>query len=340
MQKINKIIVWIIININNNTIHLEGVDNFQFSKSNYFYYCKYKDKKYFPTTYYERSYYDFYTMYGLIEKGRMVVFDIPLGIINSTNSLEFYISFKDVSTEIFPYLKKFTHIPMVKDGYYVSQNIIIKNIHKRLTIFKYRKKKEKKFEKLFCEELKLNNKEHLIKQRTKIKEDKYRYINYTRKQIWLINDRRDRAGDNGEFFFRYIKSKKLRGIKAYFVIEKNSSDYNRLKKLGDVLDIDSDKYLYKFLNADKIITSISMNWATNPFYEDEKYMKDLFHFDIVFLQHGITQNDVSMNLNRLIKNYSLFVTATKKEYKSILSKNYGYYPNNIILTGFPRYDYC
>ena len=339
LQKEKKLIIWKIMNINNNIIHLEGVDNFQFSKNNYFYYCKFKDQKYFPTTYYESPYYDFYSMYGLIEKGRIIVFDIPLGLINSTNLLKFYISIKDVSTEIFPSLESFIRIPTIKDGYYVSENIIIKYINGRLAIFKYSKKKEKKFEKLFCEQLKIKNKEHLIKLRTKIKEDKYRYINYTRKQIWLINDRRDRAGDNGEFFFRYIKSKKLRGIKAYFVIEKNSSDFNRLKKLGDVLNIDSDKYLYKFLNSDKIITSMSINWPINPFNEDEKYMKDLFHFDKVFLQHGITQNDVSMYLNRLVKNYSLFVTATKKEFKSILSKNYGYYLNNIILTGFPRYDY-
>ena len=28
-----------------------------------------------------------------------------------------------------------------------------------------------------------------------------------KKEIWLINDRINKAGDNGEFFFRYLKNK-------------------------------------------------------------------------------------------------------------------------------------
>ena len=45
-------------------------------------------------------------------------------------------------------------------------------------------------------------------------------------EIWIINDRQDKAGDNGEFFFRYLNKKKPKGIKPYFVIEKKSRDYN------------------------------------------------------------------------------------------------------------------
>ena len=157
-------------------------------------------------------------------------------------------------------------------------------------------------------------------------------------KIWLINDRRDRAGDNGEYFFRYIKSKKLNGIKAYFTIEKNSSDYKRLKSFGKVLDIDSDRYLNKFLLGDKIITSISNSWVTNPFNEDQIYIRDLLHFDVIFLQHGIIKDDLSKYLNRFHTNYSMFVTSSKKEYRSILDTKYGYNLNNVILTGLPRYD--
>ena len=339
LTKEKNIIIWKIMNINNNIMHLEGVDNFGFPKNNYFYYCKFKDQIIFPKTYYYSSNYDFNSMYGLIEKGRIVVFDIPLGRINSASYLEFYVSYMDINTEIFPSLKKFTHIPKIKNGYYVSDNIIIKYINRRLKIFKYTKERESKFENLFCIQLKNSNKEHIIKLRKKIKQNNYKFINNTKNKIWLINDRRDRAGDNGEFFFRYIKSIKLRGIKAYFVIEKNSSDFNRLRKFGDILDIDSNKYLYKFLKADKIITSISNSWVTNPFNKDEVYIRDLLHFDIVFLQHGIIKDDLSMFLNRLNQNYSLFVTSSKREYKSILSKTYGYNPHNIILTGLPRYDY-
>ena len=34
----------------------------------------------------------------------------------------------------------------------------------------------------------------------------------------------------------------------------------------------------------------------------------------------------------------MIITASKQEYQSFLSQNYGYSENNIKLTGFPRYD--
>ena len=95
------------------------------------------------------------------------------------------------------------------------------------------------------------------------------------------------------------------------------------------------KYIYK---TDKIISSISNSWVDNPFGEDRKYIRDLFHFDLIFLQHGIIKDDLSEHLNRNLKNYSLFITSTKKEYKSILNFKYGYNKKNVILTGLPRYD--
>jgi CDP-glycerol glycerophosphotransferase (TagB/SpsB family) len=112
----------------------------------------------------------------------------------------------------------------------------------------------------------------------------------------------------------------------------------RLKKLGNVLSLNSDEYLNIFLKADKIISSMSNSWVDNPFGEDRKYIRDLFHFDLIFLQHGIIKDDLSDQLNRLRKNYSLFITSTKKEYMSILNPKYGYNKSNIILTGLPRYD--
>ena len=83
---------------------------------------------------------------------------------------------------------------------------------------------------------------------------------------------------------------------------------------------------------------MSNTWVDNLFCEDRNYIRDLFHFDLIFLQHWITKDGVSKDLNRLGKNYSLFITSAKKVYKSILNINYGYNKKHVILTGFPRYD--
>ena len=64
----------------------------------------------------------------------------------------------------------------------------------------------------------------------------------------------------------------------------------------------------------------------------------LYHFDLIFLQHGITKDDVSNFLNRYKKNYSIIITASKYEYKFFLSSKYSYTTKNIKLTGFSRFD--
>ena len=99
-------------------------------------------------------------------------------------------------------------------------------------------------------------KNDIINLRKTIKEEKR---NKRRKifEIWIINDRHDKAGGYGENFFRYLMEKKPKGIISYFVIQKNCSDYNRLIKIGNILELHSFKFLKYFLEADKIISSMS-----------------------------------------------------------------------------------
>ena len=327
------LIVWRILEIKDGILHLEGKDNFWMPRDKFFYFCKFGNKTFFPKHYYYSGY-DFITIYGIIEKGRIVQFDIPLEKHN-IQIFKFYISYDDKIIEIFPSLGWFTHIPDTDDGYYISDNYITKYINKSLTIFINKKDLAKLFENQYCTQLQKKGKNFIIKLRKK--NIKYRN-KINKKEIWIISDRPDKARDNGEYFFRYLKNKNPNGIISYFVIRKNCSDYKRLKPLGNVLDLNSDKYLEIFLKADKIISSISNSWVDNPFGEDRKYIRDLFHFDLIFLQHGIIKDDLSNYLNRLGKNYSLFITSTKKEYKSILNYKYGYDKKNVILTGLPRYD--
>lgn len=78
--------------------------------------------------------------------------------------------------------------------------------------------------------------------------------------------------------------------------------------------------------------------SINPFKGMEVYYRDLFQYKFVFLQHGITKDDMSKWLNKYNKNIEKFVTASYFEFDSIINGNYGYNKNNIVLTGFPRYD--
>ena len=195
-------------------------------------------------------------------------------------------------------------------------------------IYKYNERLEQTLENQYCIQLKNIKKENIIELRKS--HIKSRDLNKTiNNKIWIINDRKDRAGDNGEYFFRYLMNRKPKGKDIFFAIEKKSNDYIRLKEFNNILDFGSNQYFIYFLKADKIITSVSDSWAINPFGDDQKYIRDLFHFDVIFLQNGIIKDDLSSNLNRINKNFSLFITSSKKEYKSILSSKYFYNRNNI-----------
>lgn len=334
-KKYYNIIVWRILEIkDNNELYLEGQDNCWMPREKFFYYCKLGDKIIFPSYDYYSGY-NFETMYGLIEKGRVVIFSVPLENIE-IQSLRFYISYMGNRIEIFPSTGIFTHLPPIINSYYATKNYILKKgNNKILYIFKYSKYLEEQFEEIYCIQLRNELKDYLVEFRQKsIKYRKKKKDN----QIWLINDRRDQAGDNGEFFYRYLKSTNPKGIKFYFTIKKNCSDYKRMKQLGNIIDLDSINYLNKFLKADKIISSIIDSWVYNPFGDNGKYIRDLSHFDLIFLQSGIIKDDLSEYLNIRKVNISLFITSSKQEYNSILRSNYGYNRNNIILTGLSRFD--
>ena len=337
MKTEKNIIIWRILEIKNNILHLEGKDNFWLPRENYFYYCKIKDKTYFPK-YIKYEDYDFLTMYGRIDFGRIIVFDIPLEKDSFPQIFHFYISYIHANIEIFPTLGLLSHLTPISNGYYVSQNYIIKYIDKRLIIFLYSQKLETFSENLYLSELKKIKKDHIIKIRKKFKKYKRKMKDNKSFQIWLINDRLDEANDNGEYFFRFLKFKNPKEIKPYFIIKKNCSDFQRLKKLDNILTLESDKYKDIYLKTDKIISSISNTLIFNPFNNDQKYVRDLFNFTIVFLQNGIIKDNLSRYLNKYITQFNLFITSSKGEYLSILNSNYGYAKTEVVLTGMPRYD--
>ena len=327
-------LIWRILIIKNNILHLEGKDNLFLNYNTFFYYCKVGDKIIFPR-YLDCPGYDINTMFEII-KGRVVVFDIPIEKINN-QTINFFCFFKDKYSEIFPSFGWFTHIPDLVNGYYNSGEYIIKIINGRIMIYKYNISLEEIFEKKYCEELKKIKKINLLKYRNNYFKYKNEFFK-NKSSIWLINDRLNYAGDNGEYFFRYLQSKKPNNIDFYFVINSNCSDYKRLKVFDNIIEYGSEMHLTLFLRADKILSSVTEVWAENPFNEDYKYIRDLIHFDFIYIQSGIIKDDLSNFINRISKNYSLIITSSIKEYNSILMKKYAYNDNNVIITGLPRFD--
>ena len=233
MKTDKNILIWRIFYLKNNIIHLEGKDNFILPHEKYFYFCKLGKKIIYPEYFYYSGY-DLITMYGKINKGRIVVFDIKLENINS-QTLEFFISFNDYNVEIFPSLGWFIPISNTLNGYYSSEEYIVSLNDRRFKIYKYNESLRISLEKNNIAELKKLKKFNIIQLRNNY--FKYGHNKRDNKtEVWIINDKKNIAGDNGEFFFRYLKTISPKNIKYYFTINKNSSDYKRLEPLGNILE--------------------------------------------------------------------------------------------------------
>lgn len=161
---------------------------------------------------------------------------------------------------------------------------------------------------------------------------------FFKKEIWLISDRMDKAGDNGEAFFEYVSKNTPKNVKPYFVLNKDSCDLKRIKKIGKVLHPLSFKYKLYYLFATRNIGSQLEYHVTTPIMA-KNYLKDILQKQkTVFLQHGIIKDDLSPLYNRYDKNFHIFVTSTLPEYESI-AKNVSYgYGERVKLTGLARFD--
>jgi len=172
-----------------------------------------------------------------------------------------------------------------------------------------------------------------------IREEYFRRKSRKKKQVWLFFDRIDKADDNGEAMFSYVCSLKKKEVDAYFVIGRNTPDFERLKSIGQVVEALSFEHCVLLLLADYILTSQLNGYVENPFGECEEYFRDLSHQPkVIFLQHGVTKDDQTRWLNRYYQNLYAVVASAEAERKAFLANSYFYQEDQVWLTGMPRYD--
>ncbi len=166
------------------------------------------------------------------------------------------------------------------------------------------------------------------------------YHLFKRKEIWIISDRIEVGEDNGQAFFEYMNTFRHPKIKVYFAIQKGTNDYYKLKKYRGVINHNSFRHRILYLNADCIISSQVSPYITNLFNHGKNYLADLYRFKLIFLQHGITKDDISSWINVNFHPIDMFVTSANLEYASLTDGKYLYnYPKDTIkLTGMARYD--
>lgn len=158
------------------------------------------------------------------------------------------------------------------------------------------------------------------------------------KRIWFYMDFPTIADDNGMHLFKYSIHQDERDIKKYFIVDKNSPYYEKMKKIGPTIAYHSLKHRILGLFTEKIITSHPDNNYIYAFWGHYPNFAGLLKSSTIFLQHGITLNNICGWLNKFDKNLDFLLTASKKEYDSLFEYYYNYDPDIIKLLGFPRFD--
>ena len=164
---------------------------------------------------------------------------------------------------------------------------------------------------------------------------------FYKKQIWMTFDQLFKGGDNGEYFYRYVSERQDKGnIKIYYVINKTAPEYKRLKeKYGTVLTFNS--FWHKVISLHTTVvfaTRVDVKLYCGYWAEVEKYVRDLFNAEITCLQHGLTIQRIAQYQNRLFDNTKLYFCVSPYEIENLSNPVYGYKPEQLILTGAPRYD--
>ena len=164
------------------------------------------------------------------------------------------------------------------------------------------------------------------------------YPFYKNKRIWLFMDRQDNADDNAEHLYKYSIKQKDK-IRKYFTVSDELGEFTRLSNLPNVLKFYSIKERFVYLFAEKIISSHPDENILNPFLgRNIKSYAGLINSDKIFLQHGVTKDNVSTWLHKYDKNVKLITTVSDAEKESFLDYGYNYDEKIIKTLGFPRFD--
>lgn len=163
---------------------------------------------------------------------------------------------------------------------------------------------------------------------------------FRKKRIWLMLDKLYKGGDSAEYLYRY--SAKLNdGITKYYLINKDTSDYKKLKKDG-FRPLVNGSLLHKlvFVNADILLITNSHLFPFNGYTkETSKYIRGLCNFSSMCLQHGLSVQKCAIAQRRIIDNTTMYFLGSKYEYENLSRHAYGYQGFDILkLTGIGRYD--
>ncbi|MCL1989902.1 MAG: glycosyltransferase [Defluviitaleaceae bacterium] len=157
---------------------------------------------------------------------------------------------------------------------------------------------------------------------------------YDGKHVRLFMDDVYQAHDNAEALIKYFEQHKNLNEENYFIIDRDSADYRRLRQDGlNVVAYKSFQHLKLLMVANQLITSRSNEEILYPFKDEygEK-IKDLFKFNTYLSPSNLVKSDILEEAYGI----ELIMSFSNREVENL--KQNDQLDADIFLTGLPRLD--
>ncbi|MFD1706497.1 CDP-glycerol glycerophosphotransferase family protein [Siminovitchia sediminis] len=153
--------------------------------------------------------------------------------------------------------------------------------------------------------------------------------------IWLIGERYDTAQDNGIVLYQWLRENTT--IDAYYVIEKDAQDYEKIKDDPHVLTFGSPKHYEIAFKAGVLLGTHDLENILP--YKTAKGFFNYEHAYKVFLQHGVLgRKNVEYHKKFYDVPFDTFIVSSDAEKYDIVMDKMGYDADEVAVTGLARFD--
>jgi len=157
-----------------------------------------------------------------------------------------------------------------------------------------------------------------------------------KRKIYIICERGVDARDNGYHLFKYIVEHHPKA-EVYYIIDNNSVDFHKVKKIGRTIEYMSWKHVLYFVAARVKISTHVMGYAPGTPWRFQKIRRFIkVPGKHVFLQHGVTK-DAPASLFAEQTGVDLFICGAKPEFEYV-NRCFGYPRGVVRYTGLARFD--
>ena len=167
---------------------------------------------------------------------------------------------------------------------------------------------------------------------------------WKKKHICLVNEKfSELAQDNGYYFFKHCMEKneeKRLGKKIYYIITRDAPDRKKLEDYRDhLVDFMSLRHMLYLQAADLIVSTDSKYHSYALQARHSIFNRYIKKIPLVFLQHGVTAlKRVDFFYGKGKRGSCEQFVVTSDFEKQIVLDNFGYEPEEVINTGFARWD--